>query len=219
MTITTITVNIIICQVIGDVNINCHQDSMSTSGLTESAHKGPFYSHQYKGEITVSGLHTHAHVYSQGYMRINVHNVHTHDDRKFIATNRHNFVNKLVRENAKEGTWIISYIGKRNTSQTPSSKCTKSSAREQQRAKVSRRLPTAEAHWSRFSISISVSPANHPPWMMVDECGVVGGMIGRADRNTLRKPTPVLLCPQIPHDLTKQWPTYQVDPVSLHPKK
>jgi hypothetical protein len=66
--------------------------------------------------------------------------MHTH---LTIATN--NGVNNLVRENAKEGTGFISYIGKRNTGPTPSSKCTKSSAREQQRAKVSRRLPTAAA--------------------------------------------------------------------------
>jgi hypothetical protein len=37
-----------------------------------------------------------------------------------------------------------------------------------------------------------------------DECGAVGGMrIGRRNRSTRRKPTPVPLCPpQIPHDLT-----------------
>jgi hypothetical protein len=43
---------------------------------------------------------------------------------------------------------------------------------------------------------------------MIDEggdCGTIGGMrIGRGNRNTRRKPTPVPLCPpQIPHDLTR----------------
>jgi hypothetical protein len=37
-----------------------------------------------------------------------------------------------------------------------------------------------------------------------DECGLVDGMIGRANRSTLRIPTPEPLCPpQIPHDLTR----------------
>jgi hypothetical protein len=36
-----------------------------------------------------------------------------------------------------------------------------------------------------------------------DECGAVGGMSGRRNRSTRRKPAPLLLCPpQIPHDLT-----------------
>jgi hypothetical protein len=36
-----------------------------------------------------------------------------------------------------------------------------------------------------------------------DECGAVSGMIGRGNRNTRRKPSPVSLCrPQIPRDLT-----------------
>jgi hypothetical protein len=37
-----------------------------------------------------------------------------------------------------------------------------------------------------------------------DDCGEIDGMkIGRGNRNTLRKPAPVPLCPtQIPHDLT-----------------
>jgi hypothetical protein len=36
-----------------------------------------------------------------------------------------------------------------------------------------------------------------------DECGTVGGMrIGKGNRNTRRKPTPMLLCPpRAPHDL------------------
>jgi hypothetical protein len=36
-----------------------------------------------------------------------------------------------------------------------------------------------------------------------DERGVVGGVTGRGNRSTQRKPTPVPLCtPQIPRDLT-----------------
>jgi hypothetical protein len=37
----------------------------------------------------------------------------------------------------------------------------------------------------------------------VCECVAVGGTLGRGNRNTHRKPAPVLLCPpQIPHNLT-----------------
>jgi hypothetical protein len=37
-----------------------------------------------------------------------------------------------------------------------------------------------------------------------DDCGKVSGMIGKENRSTRRKPTPVSLCPpQIPHDLTR----------------
>jgi hypothetical protein len=37
-----------------------------------------------------------------------------------------------------------------------------------------------------------------------DECGAVGGMIGKGNRSTRRKPAPVpLYPPQIPHDLTR----------------
>jgi hypothetical protein len=37
-----------------------------------------------------------------------------------------------------------------------------------------------------------------------DECGVAGGMSGRGNRSTGRKPVPVPLClPQIPHDSTR----------------
>jgi hypothetical protein len=40
--------------------------------------------------------------------------------------------------------------------------------------------------------------------MIDDECGAVGGIIGRGNRSTRRKPAPVPLCPlQIPHDLTR----------------
>jgi hypothetical protein len=39
---------------------------------------------------------------------------------------------------------------------------------------------------------------------MIDDCGAIGMWIGRGNRNTWRKPTPVPLCPpQIPHDLTR----------------
>jgi hypothetical protein len=40
--------------------------------------------------------------------------------------------------------------------------------------------------------------------MIYNECGAVGGMrIGRGNRSTRRKPSPVLSCtPKIPHDLT-----------------
>jgi hypothetical protein len=39
-----------------------------------------------------------------------------------------------------------------------------------------------------------------------DECGVVGGMLGRGNHCVWRKPSTVPLCPlQIPHDLT--WAT------------
>jgi hypothetical protein len=39
----------------------------------------------------------------------------------------------------------------------------------------------------------------------VDDCGIIGGLrIGRGNRSTRRKPTPVPLCPpKIPHDLTQ----------------
>jgi hypothetical protein len=39
-----------------------------------------------------------------------------------------------------------------------------------------------------------------------DECGAVGGMLGRGNRNTRRKSASVLLCtPKIPHDLIRTW--------------
>jgi hypothetical protein len=43
---------------------------------------------------------------------------------------------------------------------------------------------------------------------MDDECGAVGGLIGRGDGSARRKPAPVPLCPpQIPHELswTRTW--------------
>jgi hypothetical protein len=37
-----------------------------------------------------------------------------------------------------------------------------------------------------------------------DECGVIGGIFGRGNRNTRRKPVPVPFCPpQIPYDQTR----------------
>jgi hypothetical protein len=37
-----------------------------------------------------------------------------------------------------------------------------------------------------------------------DECGAVGGMHGRGNKSTQRRPVPMPLCPpQIPHDLTR----------------
>jgi hypothetical protein len=51
-----------------------------------------------------------------------------------------------------------------------------------------------------------------PRMMDDDECGAVGGMIGRGNRSTRRKPAPGPLClPQIPHDLTRDltaWATH-----------
>jgi hypothetical protein len=46
----------------------------------------------------------------------------------------------------------------------------------------------------------------YPPRMMMndDECRAVGGIIGRGNRSTRRKPTPVTLCPSwSPHDLNR----------------
>jgi hypothetical protein len=37
-----------------------------------------------------------------------------------------------------------------------------------------------------------------------NDCGAIGGMLGRGNRSTRRRPAPMLLCsPQIPHDLTR----------------
>jgi hypothetical protein len=36
-----------------------------------------------------------------------------------------------------------------------------------------------------------------------DEYGAVDGIIGKGNRSTWIKRVPVLLCPQIPHDLTR----------------
>jgi hypothetical protein len=61
--------------------------------------------------------------------------------------------------------------------------------------------------WSGVRLSPLGMSASIWPIVLVpdgdDECGAVGGMIGRGNRSTRRKPVPVLLCPpQIPHDLT-----------------
>jgi hypothetical protein len=45
----------------------------------------------------------------------------------------------------------------------------------------------------------------YQPWMMTndDECGAGGGMLGRGNGSSRRKPVPVPLCPpQIAHNLT-----------------
>jgi hypothetical protein len=69
-----------------------------------------------------------------------------------------------------------------------------------------------EIPWISVSFLLSYSPLGtsatswpmHQPLTTDDECGAIGGMrIGRENRSTRRKPTPVPLCPpQIPHDLT-----------------
>jgi hypothetical protein len=49
---------------------------------------------------------------------------------------------------------------------------------------------------------------SYQPRMMMDDddCGAIGGMIGRGNQSTRRNPVPVPLCPpQIPHDLTWAW--------------
>jgi hypothetical protein len=61
--------------------------------------------------------------------------------------------------------------------------------------------------WGGVRLSpLGTSATNWPivPAPDDDECGAVGGIrIGRGNRSTHRKPTPVPLCPpQIPHDLT-----------------
>jgi hypothetical protein len=43
-----------------------------------------------------------------------------------------------------------------------------------------------------------------PRMMDDDEYGAIGGMLGKENRSTQRKPVPVSVCPpQIPHDLTR----------------
>jgi hypothetical protein len=51
-------------------------------------------------------------------------------------------------------------------------------------------------------ISAAIWPIVPAQMMDGDECGAVGGMIGRQNRSTLREPAPMPLCPQMPHDLT-----------------
>jgi hypothetical protein len=55
-----------------------------------------------KAETGVSGLHTHVRVYAQGYMRINVDNVHKLVDRKSITT-----TNEGVANAKKFGSYLI----------------------------------------------------------------------------------------------------------------
>jgi hypothetical protein len=44
----------------------------------------------------------------------------------------------------------------------------------------------------------------YQPRMMDDECGAVGGVLGKGSRSTRRKPAPMPLCqPQILHDITR----------------
>jgi hypothetical protein len=54
------------------------------------------------------------------------------------------------------------------------------------------------------TITESITGLVYHSWMMDDdECGVVGGMLGKGNGSTQTKLAPVLLCPpQIPHDLT-----------------
>jgi hypothetical protein len=58
-------------------------------------------------------------------------------------------------------------------------------------------LPLFEMEWKRGHYWPIVVPAHD------DECGAIGGMFGRGNWSTRRKPAPVPHCPpQIPHDLT-----------------
>jgi hypothetical protein len=52
-------------------------------------------------------------------------------------------------------------------------------------------------HWPLFDLLYQPRMTDN------DDCGEVGGMSGRGNLSTRRKPAPVLLCPlQIAHDLT-----------------
>jgi hypothetical protein len=64
--------------------------------------------------------------------------------------------------------------------------------------------PSGGVRLSPLGTSATIWPIVPAPGDGWYECGAVGGMrIGRGNRNTRRKPTPVPLCPpQIPHDLT-----------------
>jgi hypothetical protein len=58
--------------------------------------------------------------------------------------------------------------------------------------------------WSGTESTFTDQPQAVVVMMMVMMCGAIGGMLGRGNRNTRRKPAPVPLCPpQIPHDLTR----------------
>jgi hypothetical protein len=56
---------------------------------------------------------------------------------------------------------------------------------------------------SPLGMSATVGLLYQPRMIDDDDYGAVGGMrIGRGNRSTRRKPAPVPLCSQIPHDLT-----------------
>jgi hypothetical protein len=61
--------------------------------------------------------------------------------------------------------------------------------------------------FGRSGTESTITEASYSPVVPAlndDECGAVGGMFDRGNRNTLRKPASVRLCPpQIPHDLTR----------------
>jgi hypothetical protein len=61
--------------------------------------------------------------------------------------------------------------------------------------------------WSGTQLTITEANTGllHQPRMIDDdECRAIGGMLGRGNQSTRRKPAPVPLClPQIPHDLTR----------------
>jgi hypothetical protein len=56
-----------------------------------------------------------------------------------------------------------------------------------------------------FTITEATTGLLHKPRMMdEDECGAVGGMLGKGKRSTRREPAPVQSClPHIPLDLTR----------------
>jgi hypothetical protein len=62
-----------------------------------------------------------------------------------------------------------------------------------------------ECSGTEYTVADAITGLLYQPRIMDnDECGAVGGMIGRGHRITRRKPAPVPLCPpQIPHDLTR----------------
>jgi hypothetical protein len=61
--------------------------------------------------------------------------------------------------------------------------------------------------WSETESTITAAITGllyQPRKMMDDECGAIGAVLGRGNRSTRRKPTPVPLCPpQIPDYLTR----------------
>jgi hypothetical protein len=58
---------------------------------------------------------------------------------------------------------------------------------------------------TEYTITEVTTGLFYQPWMMYgDECGTIGGMLGRGNRSTLRKPAAMpFWSPQIPHDLTQ----------------